>query len=133
MTFAVTNKVEDTFEITDVNADGSLWEAVLTVEQPQVEYVSFYWDYTKGSSTNFVVGASFEDKTNPETYYNETEVSTQVGSTGSFTWTLAGQHRYVVPVTMSTTRVKFTIVPDVATGIDTLVLHGNANTTMRNV
>ena len=42
-------------------------------------------------------------------------------------WSTAGKHNIRIPITMATNRIKLVIVPDVASGTDTLVVFGSEN------
>ena len=127
MTFIVTESVTDTFEsITDTNADGTQWDIIYDVKAFQAEYVELFFKYTKDSSTNFTIQMSYSNKDLTATdFYKETilDPSLLTIAPALFTQSDAGNYRIIYPVGKADDKVKITIIPDVATGSDTLVIH----------
>ena len=127
MTFTVTESVTDTFEsITDTNADGSQWDIIYDVKAFQAEYVEFFYKYTKNASADFTIQMSYSNKNlTADDFYKETilDPSLLTISLAIFTAADAGNYRIIYPVGKANDKVKITIIPDVATGTDTLVIH----------
>ena len=127
MTFAITESVTGTFDsITDTNADGTQWDLIYDVKAFQAEYVEFFYKYTKNASTEFTIQVSFSNKELTSTdFYKETilDPSLLTISSAVFTEADAGNFRIIYPVGKADDKVKITIIPDVASGTDTMVVH----------
>ncbi len=139
MAFAVTEMVTDNFEsLTDVNSDGTLWECVFDVKSPQTDFLVLGMTYTKDASSKFNMISSFEFTEQLENdilideFFQEIILDDSSGLIFNPEFTEEGNLRVIVPVSKTANRVKISIVADVATGSDTLVLFASEESVKGN-
>ena len=128
MAFTVTESVTDTFELLDdVNGNGTRWELTFDILYPHTEYFVFLFNYTQDASASVNLSFTFEDYDIADEFFQETILDTNTSTPAVFTHSAAGRYRIVVPVMKNTNKIRCVVEPDVATGNDTFVVHGNEN------
>ncbi len=134
MAFTVTEYVSGNFEsIVDVNADGTLWDLTFDIESPQTEFLAFNFNYTKQASANISISSYFEtaearnEPSLADVWFQETYLTDSASTPYTVIHATAGLSRIIVPVSKTSNRIKITIVADVATGTDSLVVFASEN------
>ena len=135
MVFTVSEKISGIYDdVSDTSTltDGSEWELIYDIKNPQTDFVAFCFEYTQDASSNFTIQASFEsaevadDDDNTfedliDVFYQETKLDDTTSSAFAPAHSTAGAFRINIPVTFASNRIKLKITPDVATGSDTLI------------
>ena len=135
MAFATTEYVTDTFEsITDTNGDGSQWDCIYDIKNPNSQFVDFYFNYNQVASAKITIKAFFEsartlddDTTTVSNLDGEWFQETYLSDTESVGYAVehaeTGKYRIIIPVSFTADKINIQVVPDVASGADTLRIH----------
>jgi len=130
MVFTASEKIAGKFvSVVDTSggADGSEWTLIFNIKNPQTEYVCFKFEYTKAASTLFNVQVARESSEArnatalTDWFCGETWLNEDESIPFNPKHTDAGKWEIFIPIAMCTGRIAIVIVPDVATGADTLV------------
>ncbi len=132
MVFTASEKIASKFvSVTDTSAgtDGSEWTLIFNIKNPQTAFIVFKFEYTKNASTLFnmqVARESAESVNKPDLenwFCGETWLTVDESVPFNPEHAKAGKWEIIIPISKATGRVSIVIVPDNATGTDTLVCY----------